>query len=166
MEKCLVNLDKSPYIDINNFSERRNFMSGDKISEVLYKYKANNNDKLALITKASTGLNANSFFELAEISGINKESLAGFLNLSLKTFNRYYKENKKLNPVNSEQILKFFMLYNKGTEVFGTINAFNNWLHKPAFGLGNLTPYSFLSTISGIDLIYNELINIEFGDFS
>lgn len=142
-------------------------MAGEsRVCEVLYKYEAKNTDKLALITKAQEGLNADSFFELAEISGINKENLANFLNLSLKTFNRYGKENKKLNPVNSEQILKFFTLYYKGIEIFGTINSFNNWLHKPAYGLGNITPYSFLSTISGIDLIYNELINIEFGDFS
>jgi len=141
-------------------------MTGSRVCEVLYKYEAKNTSKLALITKAQNGLNADSFFELAEISGINKESLANFLNLSLKTFNRYSKENKKLNPVNSEQILKFFMLYNKGIEIFGTINSFNKWLHKPSYGLGSIKPYNFLCTISGIDLIYNELINIEFGDFS
>lgn len=79
---------------------------------------------------------------------------------------RYMKEKKRLNSLNSEQILKIFSLYQKGEEVFGDIESFNKWLRKPAYGLGERIPYELLTTISGIELILAEITAIEYGDFS
>ena len=84
----------------------------------------------------------------------------------LKTINRYKQEKKKLNPRNSELILKLLALYSKGIEVFGKLESFNNWLMKPAFGIGNKTPFSLMNTSTGIDLIFEELIRIEYGDLA
>ena len=141
-------------------------MSSDKVSELMLEYGISNNSRYGLISIAVEGLLTKSFFDLANISGIKREELAGFLNISLKTVMRYSKENKKLNPLNSEQILKLLALYHKGIEIFGNVEEFNNWLHVPSYGLDNLTPYYLLSTISGIDLIHDELSAIEYGDFS
>ncbi|MBU1101976.1 MAG: DUF2384 domain-containing protein [Bacteroidetes bacterium] len=137
-----------------------------KVNEIMYQYGVSDLDKVALISRADEGLLSNSFFDLAEVSGIKREELAGFLNISLKTLLRYSKEKKRLNSINSEQILKIFSLYHKGEEVFGGIETFNKWLRKPAYGLGDRIPYELLTTISGIELIYNELAAIEYGDFS
>jgi len=61
------------------------------------------------------------------------------------------------------QSLKCMNLLIKGTEVFGEIDAFTRWLKKPAYGLGDKVPLDLLNTITGIDLVVEELIRIEFG---
>jgi uncharacterized protein (DUF2384 family) len=71
-----------------------------------------------------------------------------------------------LNPRNSELILKLILLYKKGIEIFGNTESFNNWVSKPSFGLGSIVPYSLLNTTTGIDLIFEELVRIEFGDLA
>lgn len=141
-------------------------MSLSKVNEIMYQYGVSDLDKVALVSRADEGLSSNSFFDLAEVSGIKREELARFLNISLKTLMRYMKEKKRLNSLNSEQILKIFSLYQKGEEVFGDIESFNKWLRKPAYGLGERIPYELLTTISGIELILAEITAIEYGDFS
>jgi len=62
--------------------------------------------------------------------------------------------------------LKLIVLYRKGVEVFSSITNFNKWLHKPSFGLGKKIPYSLMNTTTGIDLIFEELVRIEYGDLA
>jgi len=95
-----------------------------------------------------------------------KDFIAGMLDLSTKTLDRYTQENRKLNPNDSELIIKLILLYKKGIEIFGEQSAFVNWLNKPAFGLGNLKPVEIVNTSGGIDLIIEELSRIETGDLS
>jgi uncharacterized protein (DUF2384 family) len=58
------------------------------------------------------------------------------------------------------------MMFNWGKEVFGDMESFRQWLDQPAFGLGGRVPFSLMKTITGIDLITNELKNIAFGNLS
>jgi uncharacterized protein (DUF2384 family) len=53
-----------------------------------------------------------------------------------------------------------------GKQVFSSEKDFEIWLHKPAFGLNGLVPFSLLNTISGIDGVINELQNIATGNLS
>jgi putative toxin-antitoxin system antitoxin component (TIGR02293 family) len=135
--------------------------------KLLSKYKNSIKDDYSIVTTSVGGISANTFFDLVIITGIDKNQLAeNIFEISLKTINRYKQENKKLNPRNSELILKLLALYNKGIEVFGKLESFNNWLMKPAFGIGNKTPFSLMNTSTGIDLIFEELIRIEYGDLA
>ena len=104
------------------------------------------------------------FFDLAELTGLNKEWLANeLLGISLKTSLRYARENKPLLAKHAEMVFKLMALYKKGIEVFGDRDQFNNWLQKPAFGLGEQIPFTLLSMSTGIDLVMDELYRIEFG---
>ena len=76
---------------------------------------------------------------------------------------RYQKEGKKLTPRNSEIALKLLNLFDKGIEIFGSMDSFIVWLNKKAYGLGNEVPLTLMNTNTGIDLIEEELIRIEFG---
>ncbi|MCC5932724.1 MAG: DUF2384 domain-containing protein [Candidatus Cyclonatronum sp.] len=127
------------------------------------KYEITPNNNLAMVHIAQGGLPASSFNELLLITGFSKDELAAVLGISYKTVQRYEKENKRFNALNSEQLLKIISLYQKAGEIFEDLNAFNRWLRKPAYGLGNEVPVSLLTTSGGIDLIREELLRIEYG---
>jgi uncharacterized protein (DUF2384 family) len=63
----------------------------------------------------------------------------------------------------NEQILKLEELYKKGIELFEDSEGFNKWLKSESYGLGNVKPIDLINSITGIDLIYEELVRIEFG---
>ena len=133
-------------------------------AKVLSKYKSSINSNLSIVRSANQGVNSMIFTELVEISGINRNFLAEeVFDVSLKTMLRYQKEKKKLNPRNSEIALKLLNLLNRGMEIFGSMDTFISWLNKPAIGLGEQIPIKLMNTNTGIDLIEEELIRIEFG---
>ena len=133
-------------------------------AEVLTKYKSAISSDLSIVKNANAGISSTIFSELIEISGINKNFLAEeVFDVSLKTMLRYQKEGKKLTPRNSEIALKLINLFDKGIEIFGSMDSFMVWLNKKACGLGNEVPLTLMNTNTGIDLIEEELIRIEFG---
>ena len=133
------------------------------VNEMVVKYKASSENAFNMVNRAQSGVPVSAFFDLLHVSGLTKEELSGLLNLSFKTIQRYEKEGKKLNALNSEQLLKMITLYQKAEEVFGSLASFNQWLRKPAAGLGGQVPLPFMQTPGGIDLIREELLRIEYG---
>jgi putative toxin-antitoxin system antitoxin component (TIGR02293 family) len=141
-------------------------ISNKKFSSFLENYEGDIKDKLSLIQNARNGIDAKYIRLILKYYNFKKDFIAGMLDLSTKTLDRYTQENRKLNPNDSELIIKLILLYKKGIEVFGEQSAFVNWLNKPAFGLGNLKPVEIVNTSGGIDLIIEELSRIETGDLS
>jgi putative toxin-antitoxin system antitoxin component (TIGR02293 family) len=133
------------------------------VQEMAVKYNVNSVNEFTMVSRAQNGVEVTAFFDLLEISGLTKEELSSLLDLSFKTIQRYEKDGKKLNALNSEQLLKMIALYQKAEEVFGSIPSFNRWLRKPAAGLGSQIPLQFMQTPGGIDLIREELLRIEYG---
>ncbi len=134
---------------------------------ILSKYENSIKDNISIVNHSMKGLSTAVFFDFVEISGINKNQLAEeIFEISLKTINRYKQDQKKFNPRNSELLLKLLALYKKGIFVFGQLSGFKQWLLKPAFGLGGKIPYELMITGTGIDLILEELIRIEYGDLA
>lgn len=123
-------------------------------------------DRTTLIFLALKGVPAGRFFEAAELTGYRREQLAGVFDTSLKTFQRYEREQKNLNPQDSEKVLKIMALFQTGESVFGSADAFRRWMDKPAYGLGNQVPFDLLHTSGGIDLITDEVVRIEYGDLA
>ena len=109
---------------------------------------------------------AAAFNDMIAVSNYDKEFAADLLDISYKTVTRYQKEKKKLSPLQSEYILKTIVLFNKGNQVFGNKESFTRWLDKPAFGLGNRMPRAFITTVSGINYIMDELNRIAHGDLA
>ena len=109
---------------------------------------------------------ATAFNDMVTIANYDKDYAADLLDVSYKTITRYQKENKKLSPLQSEFILKTIVLYNKGEKVFGSHKSFSNWLQKPAHGLGNRVPNTFITTVTGINHIVDELNRIAHGDLA
>lgn len=133
------------------------------VREVAVKYEVNEENQFSLVNKAQLGLPASAFFDLQEFTDFSNQELAGLLNVSFKTIQRYEKEGKHLSAQNSEQLLKIIALYKKAEHVFGSLESFNRWLRKPAPGLGGHKPFSLMHTSGGIDLVREEILRIEFG---
>ncbi len=133
-------------------------------SKILNKYTNAIKDDISIMENSSKGINSKVFFELVELSGLNKNLLAEeIFDISLKTMQRYHKENLTLNARNSEIALKLLSLFKKGEEIFGNMSSFYSWINKPAYGLGNQIPVKLMNTNTGIDLIEEELIRLEYG---
>ena len=63
----------------------------------------------------------------------------------------------------SQQIILLQKLFAYGTEVFGDIDIFNEWLDIELGSLEGVTPFSILDTSFGIELIEMELYKIDHG---
>ena len=99
-----------------------------------------------------------------KISSLPNKFLAEkIFEISTKTLYSYRQSGKKLPVRMNEQILKLEELYRKGIELFESADEFNKWLKSESFGLGNTKPINLLNSITGIDLIFEELVRIEFG---
>jgi uncharacterized protein (DUF2384 family) len=83
--------------------------------------------------------------------------------LTPKTLNSYRASGRNIPMHVRELSIKLNYLYAKGNRVFGSIDNFNDWLKKKSYGLGGLIPIELLNTVTGIEMISDELVSIEFG---
>lgn len=118
---------------------------------------------VAMVLKAAEGLAISVFDALLQVTALNKTQLAAFLDATPKTIDNYRIRQRTLGRIESEQILQLLALYKKGQEVFGSSEAFNEWLGYPAVGLGGIKAFDLLYTAGGINLVMEELLRIEYG---
>lgn len=131
---------------------------------IYHSYGTDTMSTIAIALKAVKGLSSQALSDLEYLSGLSKQAVARFLHVTSRSLNRYLEEDRVLDASKSETLLKLIALYKKGTEVFGTKEAFNSWLGAPAMGIGNHVPFDLMETSSGIDLINEELDRIAYGD--
>ena len=137
-----------------------------KAGLLLAKYEGSYDNSISLVLSAKKGLKAEAIFDFMQISLFSATLVEQLLNKTIKTFTKYKEQETLLDATVSEKLLKLFALYDKGAAVFGSIEEFNKWLAEPAFGLGNQVPQDLLDTISGIELVGEELTRIEYGDLA
>jgi len=111
---------------------------------------------------AKTGVDTSLFYAFAENIKMDNKSLASILHLSARTISNYHQNNQTLAPVQSEHLLKLIALYDKGSELFGSVDEFNYWLNKPFWNTTD-KPGDWLITPGGVDLINQELDHISLG---
>ena len=141
-------------------------LTAKKTVNILDKYQTSFNNNIALVANSKKGLQAQAVFDFISLSEFPFPLIEKVLNKTMKTFTSYKKNKTALDPVISEKLLKIFSLYEKGVNVFGNVEEFNSWLAAPAFGLGQAVPKNFLDTITGIELVSEELSRIEYGDLA
>lgn len=90
--------------------------------------------------------------------------LSKLLNLAPKTFVSYTKDISKAKVDTKEHILMLISLIKHGADVFGSEQAFTQWLGTKNVFLDNRCPMEFLNTISGIRMVDDRLTGIEYGD--
>ncbi|MEN0054488.1 MAG: antitoxin Xre/MbcA/ParS toxin-binding domain-containing protein [Mucilaginibacter sp.] len=121
---------------------------------------------ISLLSNSKSGLQARAALDFIQLSGFTHFEFQSTFKTTVKTIQNYATQQLKLDSVLSEKLLKAFALFEKGIGVFGSPQAFHDWLNQPAFGLGNELPYTLMDTITGIMLIEEELIRLEYGDLA
>lgn len=121
------------------------------------------NDVLSIIEAVRQGVKFNAFFNFANKGPFSINEWSAFLHLSERTMQRYKREKKTFDSLQSEKILEIALLYKKGTEVFGTGEKFNTWLTSNNVALGGVKPKDLFDSSFGINLLKDELGRIEYG---
>ena len=109
-----------------------------------------------LTSTARKGVKPKVFYDFADTVKMSEKALAGLINLTSKTLSNYKVQQKLLEPVYSEHLLKLITLFEKGEAIFGSIDEFNYWLKKP-FWNATQTPAEWLITPGGVDLLIKEI---------
>jgi len=141
-------------------------VSARKPGSILSKYEKSFSNNITLVADSKKGLRAQAVFDLISLSEFSSPVIEKVLNKTIKTFTSYKKNQTNLDSTISEKLLKIFSLYDKGVAVFDNIDEFNKWIAAPSFGLGNMVPRDLLDPVTGIELVYDELIRIEYGDLA
>ena len=110
----------------------------------------------AIVFSARKGLKTKIFYDLAETIKMPEKNLAHIINLSARTISNYKEKRKNLEPLYSEHLLKLIALFEKGEEIFGSIDEFNYWLNKP-FWNSRQKPIHWIVTTGGVDLVMEEI---------
>ena len=127
------------------------------LNSILDKFSyLNLEDNFNLVLTARKGVKPKVFYDFAHFISMPEKDLAQLLNLSSRTISNYKTLQKNLEPAQGEHLLKLIALFGKGEEIFGNVDEFNYWLHKP-FWNAREKPIDWLVTPGGIDLVNNEL---------
>lgn len=121
------------------------------------------NSLMAFMQAVREGIGIRSFLNFTQSIPFSMQDWSAFLHLSERTLQRYEKEKKKFDPMQSERIIEIALLFKKGAAVFGSNEKFNTWLETESFALGKVKPKSLLDNAFGIRLIQDELTRLEYG---
>lgn len=102
------------------------------------------------------------FISKAKSVGVNKNIYAELLAVNLRTLNRYIAGSSSLDYDKIEKAIRLNNLFINGISVFGNKEVFGTWLLEHNTYL-NEKPISFLSVISGIEIVENLLGKIDHG---
>lgn len=140
--------------------------SSSILEETMAVYSKMYANPVVLLTSSKQGLTAKAALDFIAVSGFTYDEFQETFKTTVKTIQNYAVQDLKLDAALSEKLLKSFALFNKGISVFGSSMAFHEWLNTSAYGLGNQIPFDLMDTITGISLIEEELIRIEYGDLA
>ncbi|MEO6547147.1 MAG: antitoxin Xre-like helix-turn-helix domain-containing protein [Ferruginibacter sp.] len=118
--------------------------------------KLNLKNNNAIVLSARQGITTKVFYDFAEYIKMPEKKLAALLHLSSRTISNYNELQKKMDPVQSEHLLKLISLFAKGEEIFGNVTEFNYWLQKN-FWNADEKPIDWLVTPGGVDLVMDSL---------
>lgn len=110
----------------------------------------------SIVLSARKGLHTKVFYDFAEAIKMPERRLAAIMNVSARTISNYKEAQKTLEPLYGEHLLKLIALFEKGEELFGTIDEFNYWLQKPFWNSAE-RPADWLTTGGGVDFLSEEL---------
>lgn len=129
---------------------------------ILPPYRLSKSEVLSRITTSPSSEKA--LKNLMNVTQLPLKTLAdNVFEMTPKTLSSYKQTSKKVPTRMAELIIKLEELYLKGNELFSTPEKFNKWMNNPAYGLGGEIPLTLINSATGIDLIMEELLRIEFG---
>ena len=132
------------------------------VAEMLVPYQTFFNSPVSRLQVIKGGLSPNSLNDLLQISGSTRFDMAKNLDLTEPTLRKHLGASKELSTSLSEHVLFLLELYDKGLDTFGSIDEFKNWLPQHNIGI-DAKPNDLLDSITGINIVINELNRIDHG---
>lgn len=123
-------------------------------------------DPIDTIQFVRKGMDYHDFVKVSATIPFSLKEWSGILSISERTMQRYEKENKYFDSLQTEKIVQVALLYNKGLGVFGNMDRLNAWLESPSVALGGNKPIELLDSNVGTQLVSDELDRIEHGVFA
>ncbi len=136
-------------------------MSNDQITELLGGQKVLGKPK-DLANLAEEGLPKQALIFFMQKSNLDERRLFSYLDVTKRTLANY-KPKERLRLYISDRLLHLAELYAKGSELFNSLDAFNEWLNRPSIDLAGEKPIDLVQTRKGIDIILQVLGRIEHG---
>ncbi|HEV2394791.1 MAG TPA: antitoxin Xre/MbcA/ParS toxin-binding domain-containing protein [Verrucomicrobiae bacterium] len=118
-----------------------------------------------IIEVIQQGLAVRELAVLQGLLGVPMERLAPKLGISRATLNRRMAKGR-LEPEESDRLVRFARLMGKATEVFETQGTARLWLTSPQIGLGGAVPLDYAETEVGAREVEDLLGRIEYGVYS
>ncbi|HTI58449.1 antitoxin Xre/MbcA/ParS toxin-binding domain-containing protein [Mucilaginibacter sp.] len=132
------------------------------LSDVLVPYTSYFKSPIAKLDAIRKGLQPNAINDLIVVTGATQTDVSRWLDITEPTLRKHIQNTKELNLGISEHIIQLFELFNKGLDTFGSLTEFKHWLKSYNIGI-DAVPFEILDTITGIGIIMNELIRIDYG---
>jgi len=132
------------------------------VNEYMEPYQTLFQSPMAKLGAIKEGLKADAISNLIQVSGATQIDVAKWLDITEPTLRKHIQSTKGLNANISEHIIQLFELFNKGLDTFGTLSEFKSWLKHYNPGIEAI-PFDLLDTITGISIVLNELIRIDYG---
>jgi putative toxin-antitoxin system antitoxin component (TIGR02293 family) len=129
-------------------------------------YRSIFDNKVRLNRMITAGLSYSLFEHLRDKSPFSKDEWANFLDISIKTLDRYKQAGKTFKASQSEKIVGMIEVLERGKGVFGDMDIFKRWLYTHIPAMSNTRPIDLLSTSYGKDRVLDELTRIEHGIFA
>ncbi len=118
-----------------------------------------------LIQILKAGLPVRELDALQASLGLPMERLASMLGISKATLHRR-KVKGRLDPAESDHVVRFARLLGKAVEVFESRENARRWLNSPQVGLGGAVPLEYAETEVGAREVEDLLGRIEYGVYS
>lgn len=136
------------------------FLSSDNLHKRFQNLSLDNPAKIAF--SARQGVTPALFYAFAHSIKMPEKNLASLLHTHPRTISNYKEQQKNLDAVSGEHLLKLIALFIKGEQLFVNIEEFNYWLQKP-FWNNTEKPMDWLITPGGVDLVSDELDRLAHG---
>ncbi len=120
-------------------------------------------DTVELIKLSRKGIPVSLFEEIVQSNPYSIKQWSKFLHITERTIQRYKKEKRKFESLQSDRIIEIAKLQLKGKEVFGSKSNFGEWMNSKIIALGNIRPVELLDSSFGIEMLMDELGRIEHG---
>ena len=123
-------------------------------------------DRMMVVDVIRQGIPTSLFMSIKEMTPFSDQEWSDFLDISLKSLQRYKKESDYIfRSIHSEKIIELMEVTAVGLEVFDRGADFAAWLNANSHALGNRRPIELLRDSYGKELVLNELHRIDQGVF-
>lgn len=117
-----------------------------------------------VLKKLEDGISVSTIKNIAKYLDISVNELMAYLRISASTWHRRQKLGK-LDFNLSDKVLQVSQLLEYSESVFGNSEKVRSWFRMPSIVFENKRPIELLGSLSGINLVNEELIRIENGIF-